>query len=158
MEFGKVDASVLATIDFTLPEDGYFTRHLLPGKRADDPKVYIGGAKWGRTEWEGIIYPPGTKEKEFLGQYVNHFNCIELNATHYKIYPESTIEKWAAAAKGKAFKFCPKVTQSISHYSDLGSVRAKELTDQFLQGVTAFGESLGPDLQTADRSGKNRSA
>jgi uncharacterized protein YecE (DUF72 family) len=144
MEFGKVAASVLPTVDFRLPEDGYFTRHVLPGKRVDNPKVYIGAAKWGKTEWEGIIYPPGTKEKDFLEHYVNHFNCIELNATHYKIYSESTIKKWASKAQEKAFKFCPKVTQSISHYSDLGSLRAKELTDQFLQGVVAFGESLGP--------------
>jgi uncharacterized protein YecE (DUF72 family) len=157
MEFGKVHPSLLTTIDFTLPEDGYFTKQLLPGKPSGHPELYLGAAKWGRSEWGGIIYPEGTKEKEYLGHYVRHFNCIELNATHYKIYTEATIAKWAAKAAGSAFKFCPKITQSISHYSDLASPRAKELTDQFLQGVMAFGESLGPIfLQVSEKYSPQR--
>lgn len=157
MEFGKTDPALLAQIDFTLPPDGYFTQQVLPGTRHPHPKVYLGGAKWGRTEWEGIIYPPGTKEKDFLDHYVRHFNSIELNATHYKIYTETTIRKWADKARGKDFRFCPKVTQSISHYSDLGSIRARELTDQFLRGVVAFGQALGPIfLQLSEKYSPSR--
>ena len=39
------------------------------------PKVYIGCAKWGRTEWIGKIYSPKAKEKDFLEHYVQHYIC-----------------------------------------------------------------------------------
>jgi uncharacterized protein YecE (DUF72 family) len=157
MEFGKVHPSLLGTIAFALPEDGSFTRGVLPGERAERLKVYVGAPKWARSEWLGIIYPEGLKEKDHLAHYVRHFNSIELNATHYKIYPESTTRKWADTARGRDFRFCPKVPQSISHYSELSSLRAKELTDQFLQGIIGFGETLGPVfLQLSEKYGPQR--
>jgi uncharacterized protein YecE (DUF72 family) len=106
------------------------------------PKIYIGCAKWGRKEWIGKIYPKGTKDSDFLQQYVKHYNSIELNATHYKIYDSAAIAKWADKAKGTDFKFCPKVPQIISHYSSFNNV--DEMTISFLEGVLAFKENLGP--------------
>jgi len=157
MDFGKVDKQTLESVDFTLPPDGDFTKLVLTGTRVADPKVYVGGAKWGRKEWLGIIYPDKTKESDFLGHYVNHFNGIELNATHYKIYPQAGIKKWADNAKGKDFKFCPKVPQVISHYTDLGTQKAQHLTDEFLRGIMGFGTTLGPIfLQLSERYGPSK--
>lgn len=157
MEFGKTDVTLLSSMDLLLPEDGYFTEHVLSGNRVDIPKVYVGAPKWGRTEWLGIIYPETLREKDFLEHYVKHFNTIELNATHYKIYSESFIRKWADKARGRDFRFCPKVPQSISHYSDLSGQRAKELTDQFLAGIVGFEEHLGPVfLQLSEKYGPQR--
>jgi uncharacterized protein YecE (DUF72 family) len=76
---------------------------MLKGKPAKHPKAYIGCAKWGRTEWIGKIYPPKAKEKDFLEHYVNHYNSIELNATHNKVYGEEGIKKWVAKAANKDF-------------------------------------------------------
>jgi uncharacterized protein YecE (DUF72 family) len=60
---------------------------------------------------------------------VQHYNCIELNATHYKIYGAAGIDKWAAKAKGKDFRFCPKMYQGVTHR---GSLKEKEfLTSEF---------------------------
>ncbi len=109
MEFGRVAETELNSIDFTLPEEPDFNKAVLPGKKVIDPKVYLGCAKWGRTEWVGKIYPLKTKEKDFLDHYVKHYNSIELNATHYKIYGATGIAKWAAKAGDKDFKFCPKI-------------------------------------------------
>ncbi|HVT85514.1 MAG TPA: DUF72 domain-containing protein [Chitinophagaceae bacterium] len=142
MEFGRVPEIELNTIDFTLPEDPVFNKKILKGKPAQDPKVYLGCAKWGRPEWVGKIYPPKTKEKDFLGHYVQHYNSIELNATHYKVYGAAGIGKWAATADGKDFKFCPKMYQGVTHR---GSLKGKDfLTTEFLRGVVAFGQHLGP--------------
>jgi uncharacterized protein YecE (DUF72 family) len=90
----------------------------------------------------GKIYPLKTKEKDFLQHYVNHYNSIELNATHYKIYGEAGIQKWADKAKGKDFKFCPKMYQGVTHR---GSLKGKEfITNEFFRGIVAFGDHLGP--------------
>ncbi|HYV55142.1 MAG TPA: DUF72 domain-containing protein, partial [Chitinophagaceae bacterium] len=101
MEFGRVLEDELDKIDFKLPTDPLFNKQILEGKPVENPKVYVGCAKWGRVEWLGKIYPPKTKEKDFLDQYVHHYNSIELNATHYKIYGPTGIQKWAAKANGK---------------------------------------------------------
>lgn len=139
---------------FHYPKNHY-NQQILSGKKALQPKVYVGCAKWGRTEWVGKIYPPKTKEKDFLQHYVQHYNCIELNATHYKIYDETSIAKWAEKAATKEFLFCPKMYQGVTHR---GSLLNKQIqTDEFLKGIMAFKEHLGPVfIQVSDSFSPNR--
>jgi uncharacterized protein YecE (DUF72 family) len=144
MEFGRVTDEQLPLVDFTLPPDPQLTIDTL---KAASPKkqleVHVGCAKWGRKEWIGQIYPEKTKDANFLDEYVKHFDCIELNATFYNVYPASTIEKWRAKAeKNPGFKFCPKFSQNISHIKRLKN--AHEVTTQFYEGIMAFGALLGP--------------
>ncbi len=142
MEFGRVEENELDLIDFSLPGEPAGNKKILTGKPATDAKVYLGCAKWGRVEWVGKIYPLKTKEKDFLQHYTNHYNSIELNATHYKIYGEKGIRNWADKPKGKDFKFCPKMFQGVTHR---GSLKGKDfLTNEFFRGIVAFGEHLGP--------------
>lgn len=152
MDFGRVPTPELSEIDFKLPAEPAFNKKVLKGKPVKNPQAWLGCAKWGRKEWIGKIYPKGTKEADFLGEYVKHFNSIELNATHYQIYGPPTIAKWDAKAAGMEFKFCPKVPQSISHFSTL--INAGDKTTAFLEGVLTFGKHLGPIfLQLSDKYG-----
>src|SRR5688572_17167866 len=142
MEFGRVPENELNNVDFSLPAEPALNKKILKGKPFKKAKVYVGCAKWGRPEWVGKIYPPKTKEKDFLQHYVQHYNSIELNATHYRIWGETGIKKWADKAKGMDFKFCPKMYQGITHR---GSLTGKEfVTNEFFRGIVAFGEHLGP--------------
>lgn len=142
MEFGRVPEKELDTIDFSLPGEPKQNKEVLKGRKKAKAKVYVGCAKWGRTEWVGKIYPEGTREKDFLKHYVQHYNSIELNATHYKIYGEVGIGKWAAQAEGHDFIFCPKMYQGVTHR---GSLNGKDfITNEFLRGIVAFKEHLGP--------------
>lgn len=151
MQYGRVDDSLLNNIDFTLPDPALH----LPGKPAEKVNIYIGCPRWGMKEWVGPLYPKGTKEAGFLEEYPRHFNCIEFNATHYKIYDAGTIGKWKARVNRPDFKFCPKVPQSISHYSSL--VNAQEQTTAFLEGILALEENLGPIfLQMSENYSPNR--
>lgn len=142
MDFGRVPEKELGKIDFTLPAEPTANKKLLR-KTKVKPLVYLGCAKWGRKEWLGKIYPKRTPESRYLELYIEHYNSIELNATHYKIYKPDEITRWAAKALGKDFKFCPKLSNSISHYSGFNE-RSQYLTDAFLEGVSAFGDQLGP--------------
>jgi len=151
MDFGKVTATELESVDFSLPKEPASNKLVLNGKKAKHPLIYIGCAKWGRKEWIGKIYPKGTKDADFLQHYVKHYNSIELNATHYQVYGPETISKWADKAKGIDFKFCPKVPQIISHYSSFDA-KAEAITTNFLEGILAFKEHLGPIfLQVSER-------
>ncbi|MEN9569607.1 MAG: hypothetical protein RL172_838 [Bacteroidota bacterium] len=142
MDFGRVPEALLNDIDFSLPAEPVFNATVLNGKRVKQPAVYLGCAKWGREEWVGKIYPFKTKEKDFLKQYVAHYNSIELNATHYKVYGEAGIKKWAANAAGKNFKFCPKMYQGVTHRGPLNNKQF--ISNEFFRGIAAFGEFLGP--------------
>ncbi len=142
MEFGRVPEEVLNGIDFSLSAEPLYNKTILKGKPLKNPKVYLGCAKWGREEWVGKIYPLKTKEKDFLQHYVNHYNSIELNATHYKVYGEAGIKKWVEKAADKNFKFCPKLYQGITHR---GSLKGKQfITNEFFRGIVCFQEYLGP--------------
>jgi len=142
MEFGRVPEADLDKINFKLPPDPVFNKKVLKGKPDKNPAIYVGCAKWGRKEWVGKIYPEKTKEKDFLDHYVQHYNSIELNATHYKLYGEEAIRKWSDKTAGKKFVFCPKMYQGVTHF---GNLTGKEgLTTQFLKEVLAFEKHLGP--------------
>lgn len=156
MDFGKATAEALKVIDFTLPEDGAQTRKTLTGKKAaKGADFYVGCAKWGRKEWVNMIYPPKTKEADFLDEYVKHFNSIELNAVFYSIPNQELIRKWkekADANSSNGFVFCPKFSRTISHIKRLKN--AEEATDLFLASIAEFGKYLGPCfLQLGDNFG-----
>ncbi|MEP7144404.1 MAG: DUF72 domain-containing protein [Ferruginibacter sp.] len=155
MEFGRVPENELETIDFSLPPDPLFNSNVLIGNPVKNPKVYTGCTKWGGKEWVGKIYPLKIKEKDFLKYYVQHYNSIELNATHYKIYAPEGIIKWANIAAKKDFLFCPKMYKGVTHY---GTLKGKDtLTTEFLKGVLAFGKHLGPIfIQVSESFSPNR--
>src|SRR3979409_1605049 len=111
MEFGRVPEKELNKIDFSLPKEPLFNKKVLTGKKKIKPSVWLGCAKWGRKEWVGKIYPPGTAEKDFLEHYVQHYNSIELNATSYKMPTVTQIKNWANRSKGREFLFCPKMVR-----------------------------------------------
>jgi uncharacterized protein YecE (DUF72 family) len=141
MEFGRVSPDELDAIDFKLPAEPRDNERVIKKASSKNPQVFIGCAKWGRKDWIGKIYPDGTKEADFLSHYAKHFNCIELNATFYRIPTASQTKGWSKKV-GKDFKFCPKITGQITHMKRLKDVQ--EITDKFLQGISGFGQNLGP--------------
>ena len=59
MKFGQVaDPS---QIDFTLPKDHPKTQKILGKSKGSDFNIYIGCAKWNKTDLKGF-YPKGTKD------------------------------------------------------------------------------------------------
>ncbi|MBN9379966.1 MAG: DUF72 domain-containing protein [Chitinophagaceae bacterium] len=157
MEFGKVQHP--DKIDFSLPPDDIMTDELLKGLGAGvggDLQVHVGASRWRIKEWVGTVYPPKTKEKDFLAQYVRQFNTIELNAMWYNLQPKDVIEKWAALA-GDGFRYCPKYSNTISHELQLKD--AGKDTDLFVDHMRHFGRTLGPSfLQLSDGFGPDRTA
>lgn len=146
MDFGRVKD--VDAVDFSMPPDDKITQQLFKGlKKKAKPHIYIGCAKWGRTDWIGKLYPKGTKQADFLKHYVQHFNCIELNAMFYRLFPKATVQKWADTAP-KGFMFCPKFTNVITHIRRLKNVQRD--TDDFIDTVSVFGNKLGTSFIQLD--------
>lgn len=157
MDFGRLPDNEFPLVDFTLPADTALTKQVLSeSKKLAKLQLYVGCAKWGRKEWVGMIYPPKTKEANFLDEYVKHFNSIELNAVFYNMPKKEQVNAWRekAEASRSDFKFFPKFTQSISHMKRLKG--AEEVTSQYLDSISEFGDTLGPAfLQLSDNFGPN---
>lgn len=155
MDFGHLPHSQLDAVNFALPPEPASNGTVLPGTRVTSPQVYVGCPRWGVKEWVGKLYPKGTRDAQFLDEYVKQFNCIEFNSTFYNLYDASVIEKWSAKADGVAFRFCPKVFQGISHEGRLAD--KLPLMYAFEKSIAAFGPHLGPAfLQLSDGFGPQR--
>lgn len=152
MKYGKVSWEELDQLKLSLPADHPDTMKVLGGEKKET-KVFVGCAKWGLKEWVGLIYPQGTKDKDFLDHYVQNFNGIEMNTTFYNI-KKSVVQGWAARAP-EGFKFSPKFSQNISHLKRINE-DSQRFTDHFLDAASGFEDKLGPSfLQMPDNfSGK----
>ncbi|MER3373600.1 MAG: DUF72 domain-containing protein [Allomuricauda sp.] len=137
MKFGKVDHPEL--IDFTIPPDHPDTPVVLSkNKQEGETKVFVGCAKWNRQDLKNF-YPRGTKDE--LTYYSSQFNCIELNATFYRIFPAETYEKWYDKTP-ENFKFFPKMTNEVSHLRRLND-KVYEVADRYLEVTSLLKEKLG---------------
>ncbi|MBE7517009.1 MAG: DUF72 domain-containing protein [Chloracidobacterium sp.] len=140
MKFGKVDDP--ESVDLTISRDHPDTKRVLAKSNAKELRIYVGCAKWNKTDLKGF-YPKGTKDE--LRYYSTQFNCVELNATFYRMFKPEVFQNWYASVP-KGFKFCPKLSQSISHYRRLKEV--EELVDISVANMSLLREKLGmPFLQ-----------
>ncbi len=145
MEFGRVDASALSEVDFRLPAVPPAAQVLLNGLplRPRAPVCYVGGSVWTDRSFVGRVYPPGTRAKDFLRMYCRQFNAVELNSTFYSIPSAERVLRWREVVP-QGFKFCPKISKSISHRYNIDEQR--HLLDSFLESVLHFGGALGTTL------------
>jgi len=141
MKFGKVDDPSL--IDFTLPQDAPDTKIILQNrKHADTLNLYVGCAKWNRTDLKGF-YPRGTKDE--LSYYSTQFNSIELNATFYRIFPADTFQNWYDKTPDD-FRFFPKMFQGVTHWKRLNDFEA--YLNDYVLNASNLKEKMGmPFLQ-----------
>ncbi|MEL7586190.1 MAG: DUF72 domain-containing protein [Prolixibacteraceae bacterium] len=135
MKFGQVENS--ETIDFSLPEDHPRTAEILKKASTKKPEVYVGCAKWNKTDLKNF-YPRGTKDE--LAYYATQFNSIELNATFYNMYDAEKIIGWKEKTPGD-FRFFPKVNQLISHLKRLNNT--DPVVEEYCDIISHFEEKLG---------------
>lgn len=137
MKFGKVEQPEL--VDFSMPKDHPGTKMLFEKQenKPTNPKLFVGCAKWNRTDLKNF-YPRGTKDE--LTYYSSQFNCIELNATFYRIFPKAQFEKWRDKTP-ENFVFFPKVAQSVSHWGRLKDTEKK--VDEVVHAFEGLEEKLG---------------
>lgn len=135
MNFGKVDDPTV--VDFSIPTDDAVTLRILKSGTDDSFEVYVGCAKWNKTDLKDF-YPKGTKDE--LTYYSRQFNSIEMNSVFYNMPKAEQVLKWKNKTP-EGFKFFPKITQSISHIRRLDNV--EELTKIYCDAISHFEEKLG---------------
>ncbi len=136
MKFGKVEDP--SQIDFSLPDTPKETIQFLNQYKSDeDFEINIGYPKWSKADLKGF-YPRGTKDE--LRYYSEEFNSVEFNGSFYRSPSKEQVLIWKNRTSDD-FKFCPKFTNSISHYSRLNNTDEKVAA--FVDSTVLFEEKLG---------------
>lgn len=137
MEFGKLHD--ISTVHWELPRDDSTNQGRFQKNQAF--RIYLGSPAWGIKDWCGKLYPEKTKPEEYLFYYSKHFNCIELNTTHYRIPDSKIVTEWKKKVS-QDFQFCPKIYKEISH-GKMGLLD-KNLLGAWIHFLSEMQENLGP--------------
>lgn len=105
--------------------------------------IHIGTSGWHYRHWRGIFYPDRLKTREWLAYYAEHFDCVEVNSTFYRMPEREVIAGWRDSVPSE-FVFAVKAPRRITHFKKLKNCGG-ELND-FFGRLEAFGNSLGPVL------------
>lgn len=137
MKFGQLTHP--EETDFTMPETPRSTTAILNTFKSSNShfKAFVGMPRWNKKDFKGI-YPKGTKDD--LRYYSSQFNALEFNGTFYKTPSKEQVRIWRDRTVD-GFCFCPKISQSISHYSRLKNCQEKLL--EFVDNIAHFEDKLG---------------
>jgi uncharacterized protein YecE (DUF72 family) len=102
---------------------------------------FIGCPMWGYKEWVGGFFPARTPAHDFLRLYSRKLNAVEGNTVFYALPSIETIARWRQETPA-TFRFCPKVSRSISHQPDLE--KSQDETRFFVERMRGLGPRLGP--------------
>lgn len=106
-------------------------------------QIRIGTSGWTYRHWRAILYPPGVPERRWLEHYAGEFDTVEVNATFYRLLPESTFEGWRRRTP-EHFVFALKASRPITHLKRL--VGCEGELSAFLARAKLLRDHLGPIL------------
>jgi uncharacterized protein YecE (DUF72 family) len=77
-------------------------------------EILFGVAGWSYPDWEGVVYPPGTRDRlRYLAGFVD---LIEVNASFYAFMSPANAEDWIArTADLPDFRFAAKAHRTFTH-------------------------------------------
>ena len=102
---------------------------------------YIGCPMWGYKDWLGNFFPQRTPQGDFLRLYSRKLNTVEGNTIFYALPSKEAIKHWVGQTP-EGFRFCPKVSRSVSHAPDI--TQRQSDTELFIERMRVFGDRLGP--------------
>ncbi|MBT7617362.1 MAG: DUF72 domain-containing protein [Calditrichaeota bacterium] len=92
--------------------------------------IHIGTSGYVFQDWRGEFYPKGLSQQKWLDYYANHFEVVEINATYYRLLPESSFETMLRKTPA-TFTFWVKVPSEVTH----GKGDAKKALNLFFESI-----------------------
>ena len=103
----------------------------------------LGTCSWSSKDWIGAVYTKGTKPTDFIAQYAERYDTVEIDATFYAIPSRSTVEGWASKTP-ESFLFSAKVPKTVTHDKFLEDAMGD--LEAFVHAMDALGPRRGPLL------------
>ncbi len=76
--------------------------------------IHVGTSGFKFDDWKGAFYPADLPQKDWLKYYAERFNCLEVNATYYRLLPARTFYYMAQKAPA-GFEFTVKAYGGLTH-------------------------------------------
>lgn len=80
----------------------------------EESHIHIGTSGWTYSDWAGRFYPQDLPKNQWLNFYTQHFNAVEINATFYRSFQETTYQHWREEAPPH-FHYVIKASRYITH-------------------------------------------
>ncbi len=106
-------------------------------------KFCVGTSGWSYRHWVGPFYPEGMRNDQFLPYYTEHFGCVELNASFYRLPKPAMVEGWVRKTP-EHFRFAAKLSRLITHQKRL--VDCREPLAAYFEVMHRLKPRLGPVL------------
>src|SRR5690349_9546919 len=74
--------------------------------------ISVGTMGWSYTDWNGVLYPDGAENQEWLRLYARTFDTVEIDSTFYGTPRRSVVTHWLQSTPD-SFVFCSKVPRTI---------------------------------------------
>lgn len=101
----------------------------------------VGTSGWSYGHWrDGVFYPAGMHENEWLRYYATRFRTVEINATFYRMPTQHAVELWRDEVPDD-FIFAVKGSRYITHIKRLKDVA--EAVGTFMERVGHLRHKLG---------------
>jgi uncharacterized protein YecE (DUF72 family) len=104
------------------------------------PRFLVGTSGWSYDHWKKTFYPEDRPKSRWFAYYVQNFPTVEVNATFYRFFRDSTFLKWKENAP-ENFLYVFKVPRLITHRKYLRDVQ--ESIQGFRRSVALLEEKLG---------------
>ncbi len=107
-----------------------------------DPRarIRVGTSGWTYAHWKGPFYPEDLPKSRWLEFYAGNFETVEINATFYGTFKDTTYQSWRARAP-QGFQYVLKAPRLITHRKYLQDVT--EDIRQFTRSAGLLEEKLG---------------
>ena len=87
---------------------------LLPPITRHGAAIYVGTSGFKFDDWKGRFYPETVKQKDWLRYYAQRFNCLEINASYYRLMPAATYQRMMERVP-PGFQFTVKTYRTLTH-------------------------------------------
>jgi len=84
-------------------------------------RFFVGTSGWSYDHWKGDFYPQELPRRGWFAYYAGQFNAVEINATFYGWFKDSTYEKWREQSP-TSFCYVLKAPRQITHRKYLSGV------------------------------------
>jgi len=100
----------------------------------------VGTSGWSYDHWKKLFYPEDRPKSRWFDYYVKKFPTVEVNATFYRFFKDSTYHKWRDTAPGK-FVYVLKAPRLITHRKYLKNV--EDVIKSFWNSAALLEKKLG---------------
>jgi uncharacterized protein YecE (DUF72 family) len=77
-------------------------------------RIRVGTSGYSFADWVGTFYPDGTPRNLMLGEYVRHFDVVEINSSYYRV-PDARMFARMEEKTSPGFEFVVKLYKGMTH-------------------------------------------